>query len=185
MFDFLNFFSSGASIFSTGASLLNTYAQFRANKEKTHQAIGQNRYLLQQQEENAKFDRQQLLERTAKYGAISSYHIDMLRQEQMHNRAALGYQILRSGIGITSTDSAGLLLRHMAYMDEMKARSVEAEMFYKRPRSNFNPALADLTRKSLNQNISDIKSASPWSNAATLLGGVRDLASISRMGDGS
>lgn len=183
MFDFLNFFSSGASIFTTGASMFNTYAQLRANKEKTNQDLYKQSYLLQEQKENIKFDRQQFFERTAEYGAISSYHVDMLRQEQVHNRQQIGYNILKSGIGITSTDSAGLLLRHMAYMDEMKARSVEAEYFHKRPRSGFNPALASLSREAINKNISNIKSASPWTSAATIIGGIRDLTSISRIGE--
>jgi len=184
MFDFLNFFSSGASVFATGASMFNTYAQLRANKEKTNQDLYKQLHLLREQQENIKFDRQQLFERTAEYGAISSYHVDILRQEQMHNRQQLGYNILKSGIGITSTDSAGLLLRHMAYMDEMKARSVEAGMFYGRPRSSFNPALASLSREALNKNISNIKSASPWLAVGTILGGVSDLTSIARIGEG-
>jgi hypothetical protein len=71
----------------------------------------------------------------------------------------------------------------MAYMDEMKARSVEAEYFHQRPRSNFNPAMASLNAEAANRNISNIKSASPWVNAATVLGGIRDLASISRIGE--
>ena len=39
MFDLLNFFSSKESVFATGASLFNTYAQLRANKEKTKQSL--------------------------------------------------------------------------------------------------------------------------------------------------
>jgi hypothetical protein len=183
MFDFLNFFSSGASIFAAGSSVLNTYAQLRANKEKMAQELYRQRYYLRQQEKEQRFDQQQLFERTAEYGAISSYQVDMLRQEQMHDRQQLGYNVLKSGIGITSTDSAGLLLRHMAYSDEMKARSVEAQMFYGRPRSGFNPALVNLQKEAVNKNISNIKSASPWINAASILGGALDLASISRMGE--
>jgi hypothetical protein len=183
MFDFLNFFSNGASIFAGSSSVFNTYAQLRANKEKASQELYKQRYYLRQQQEEQRFDQQQLLARTAEYGAISSYNIDMLRQEQLHDRQQIGYNILKSGIGITSTDSAGLLLRHMAYNDEMKARSVEAQMFYGRPRSSFNPALANLQKEALNKNISNIKSASPWINAATVLGGALDLASISRIGE--
>ncbi|WP_341756510.1 MULTISPECIES: hypothetical protein [unclassified Candidatus Tisiphia] len=184
MFDFLNFFSSGASIFATGASVFNTYAQLRANKEKTKQSLYERQHLLRQQQENVRFDRQQLMERTAEYGAISSYHVDMLRQEQLYNRQQLGYNILKTGIGITGTDSAGLLLRHMAYMDEMKARSVEAEHFHQRPRSNLNTAMIDLNKEAINRNISSIKSASPWQNLGTVLSGVSDLAEISRINEG-
>ena len=101
----------------------------------------------------------------------------------MHNRQQLGYNILQTGIGITSTDSAGLLLKHMAYTDEMKARSVEAEYFHKRPRPGFNPALSSLQKEAVGRNISQIKSASPWLQAATVFSGIRDLASISRIGE--
>jgi len=183
MLDFINFFSSGASIFAAGSSILNSYAHLRANKERTKQALYEQRMKQREMEEHLKFDRAQLLERTAEYGAISSYNVDMLRQEQMHNRHVTGYNILNSGLGITSTDSAGLMLKHMAYMDEMKARSVEAEMFYNRPRSNLNPALASLQKESINRNISGIQSASPWMQLGTVLSGVSDLASISRMGE--
>jgi hypothetical protein len=184
MFDFLSFFSSGASIFAAGSSVVNAYAQLNANKERSSQAIYQQRHYLRQQHEQQRFDQQQLLERASEYGAISSYHVDMLRREQLSNRQQIGYNILKSGVGITSTDSAGLLLRHMAYADEMKARSVEAEMFYGRPRSGFNPALARLNLEDTNRNIGNIKSASPWVRAATILGGARDLAAISRIGEG-
>ncbi|MFP3017704.1 MAG: hypothetical protein ACEY3E_02080 [Candidatus Tisiphia sp.] len=184
MFDFLNFFSSGANVFATGTSLLNTYAQLRSNREKTKQSLYEQQYLLKQQQEHLKFDRQQLFERTAEYGAISSYHVDMLRQEQLYNRQQLGYNILKTGIGITGTDSAGLLLRHMAYMDEMKARSVEAEYFHQRPRSNFNTALIDLKKQAINRNISSINSAAPWQALGTVLSGVSDLGEIARLSTG-
>jgi hypothetical protein len=183
MFDFLNFFSSGANIFATGTSLLNTYTQLRSNKEKTKQSLYEQQHLLKQQQEHLKFDRQQLFERTAEYGAISSYHVDMLRQEQLYHRQQLGYNILKTGIGISNTDSAGLLLRHMAYMDEMKARSVEAEYFHQRPRSNLNTALIDLNKQTINRNISSINSAAPWRLLGTVLRGVSDLGEIVRIND--
>ena len=183
MFDFLDFFSSGSSIFATGASLLNTYAHLRANKEKSNQALYEQRHYLKQQQENIRFDRAQLMMRTAEYGAISSYHVDMLRQNQLSNRQLLGYNILKSGIGITSTDSAGLLLKHMAYMDEMKARSVEAEYFHKRPRSNLNMGMMDLNKEAARHNINSINSASPWQSLGTIAGGVFDLAKIARIGE--
>jgi hypothetical protein len=182
MFDFLNFFSNGVSIFAVGSSMFNTYAQLRANKEKVKGELYKQRYLLREQQEHNRFDQAQFLERSAEYGAISSYHIDILRQEQMHNRQQVGYNILQSGIGITATDSAGLLLKHMAYADEMKARSVEAEYFYGRPRSGYNPAMVSLQKEAANRSISQIKSASPWLQAATVFSGMRDLAAISRIG---
>ena len=182
MFNFLQLFSNGASILSTGASLFNTYAQLQAGKERTKQSLYEQQHLLRQQQEHARFDSVQLLERTAEYGAISSYQVDMLRQEQLHNRHQLGYNILRGGIGITATDSAGLLLRHQAYMDEMQARSVEAKLFHQRPRSSFNNNLMEHNTKAIKHNISSIKSASPWQTLGTVLGGARDLASIARMG---
>lgn len=67
----------------------------------------------------------------ASTGQISGYYVDMLRQEQMHKRQVPGYNILQSSIGITGTDLAGVLLKYMAYSDEMKVRSVEAELFYR------------------------------------------------------
>jgi hypothetical protein len=101
MFNFLNLFSNGASIFATGTSLVNTYAQLKANGEKKSQALYEQSYYKRQLEEEQKFNQSQIFERTAEYGAISSYQVDILRQEQMHNRQQLGYNILQSGIGIT------------------------------------------------------------------------------------
>ena len=178
MLNFLDFF--GSSIFATGASLFNTYAQLRSNKERHNQALYEQRHYLRRQQENIRFDRQQLAEAAGEYGAISSYHIDMLRQEQLSNRQQLGYNILKSGIGITATDSAGLLLRHMAYMDEMKARSVEAEYFHKRPRSGLNMAALDLDREAAAHNIRSIRSARPWEALSTIVGGISDLGRIAR-----
>ncbi|WP_342270050.1 hypothetical protein [Rickettsia endosymbiont of Orchestes rusci] len=65
----------------------------------------------------------------------------------------------------------------------MKARSVEAEYYSGRPRSNINSAMSDLNKELINRNISGIKSAAPWQNLGTLIGGVRDLASIARTGE--
>ena len=184
MFDFLNFFSDNSSIFATGTSLLNSYAHLKATREKSNQSLYEQRHYLRQQQENIRFDKQQLLEKTAEYGAISSYHVDMLRQNQLSNRQQLGYNILKSGIGITSTDSAGLLLRHTSYMDEMKARSALAEYFHQRPRSNLNNNLLELNKEAINHNISSIKSASPWQTLGTVAGGIFDLAKIARDGGG-
>lgn len=105
----------------------------------------------------------------------------MLRQEQLHNRQQLGYNILQSGIGITSTDSAGLLLRHQAYMDEMHARSVEAKLFHQRPRSGLNQGLLAANDEFAKHNIAAVKSATPWQTLGVALSGARDLASIYRI----
>ncbi|WP_341793365.1 MULTISPECIES: hypothetical protein [unclassified Rickettsia] len=183
MFNFLEFFGGGAGVFATGASLLNSYAQLRANKEQAANALYSQRHALRVLREQERFDSRQSQERKAEYSEICNYHVDMLRQNQLSNRQQLGYNILKSGIGITSTDSAGLLLRHQAYMDEMKARSVEAEYYSGRPRSNINSAMSDLNKELINRNISGIKSAAPWQNLGTLIGGVRDLASIARTGE--
>lgn len=178
MFDFLNFFGGGASIFATGTSLFNSYAQLRAGKERTDQQMKEQRHMMQNQRENIRFDREQLRESMAEYSAISSYQIDMLRQEQLHGRQQLGFNILSTGIGITPTDSAGLLLRHQAYSDEMKARSFEAEIFHKRPRSNMNHQIAENNIDAMRDNMSNIKSAHPWQQMGTVLSGARDLFSI-------
>ncbi len=183
MFDFLNFFSSGATVFATGASLLNIYAQLMESKEKTKQALQEQRYLLRAQGETARFSGKQLAERTAEHSAICSYHVDMLRQEQLHSRQQLGYNILQSGIGITSSCSAGLLLRHTAYMDEMKARAVEAQGFYERPRSSFNAGLASLEKDAIRQKTSSIKAAAPWLQAGSVFQGLKELSLIGSLAD--
>lgn len=69
----------------------------------------------------------------------------------------------------------------MAYMDEMKARSVEAEYFHQRPRSNFNTLLIDLKKQAINHNISSINSAAPWPPLGTVLTGASDLDEIARL----
>ncbi|WP_342270051.1 hypothetical protein [Rickettsia endosymbiont of Orchestes rusci] len=109
MFNFLEFFGGGAGVFATGASLLNSYAQLRANKEQAANALYSQRHALRAAGEQERFDFRQLQERKAEYSEICNYHVDMLRQNQLSNRQQLGYNILKSGIGITSTDSAGLL----------------------------------------------------------------------------
>jgi hypothetical protein len=68
-------------------------------------------------------------------------------------------------------------------MDEMKARSVEAELFHGRPLSGFTPALANLKLEARNKHTKDLKSASPWQEIGALFSGLKDLASISRLGE--
>lgn len=106
MFDFLSFFSSGASIFATGTSLFNSYAQLRAGRERFAAKMKQQRHMLANQKENIRFDKERLQENLAEYSAISSYQIDMMRQEQLHNRQQLGFNIFTSGVGINSLESS-------------------------------------------------------------------------------
>lgn len=183
MFDFLDLFSNNPSIFATGTSLFNSYANLRASKARSRQQIREQQHLIANQRENVRFDKERLRENLAEYSAISSYQIDMLRQEQLHQRQELGFNILASGVGITGTDSAGLLLRHRAYCDEMKARAFEAQIYYNRPRSNMNYNLAEGNIKALGDNVRSIKSAHPWRQMGTVIGGVRDLMSIHNMGE--
>jgi len=183
MFDFLNFFSSSASIFATGASLFNTYANLQAGQEQSKAALHERQFMLQQQSEDIRFDKQRLRESLAEYSAISNYQVDMLRQDQLYRRQQLGYNILSSGVGITPTDSAGLLLRHQAYMDEMQARSAEAQANYNRPRSNMNYKALQGRAEHIKGDMRNIRSAQGWQQAGSLVSGLRDLASIARMGE--
>jgi hypothetical protein len=185
MFNFLEMFGSsgGAGIFAAGSSIVNSYAQLRASKERSNQALYEQQHRLKALGQQKRFNHLQVKEREAEYNEICSYNIDMLRQNQLMARQQLGYNILKSGVGITSTDSAGLLLRHQAYMDEMKARSVEAQYYNDRPRLNFNQGLFDLEKEGISHNIRNIKQASPWQNLGAIVGGVRDLASIARIYD--
>lgn len=183
MFNFLEMFGGGAGIFAAGSSLVNSYAQLRASKERNKEAIYEQQYRLKALEQQKRFNITQIKQREAEYNEICSYHIDMLRQNQLAERQQLGYNILKSGIGITATDSAGLLLRHQTYMDEMKARSVEAQYYHERPRLNFDQGLFDLEKEAINRNIKNIKSSSPWQNLGAIVGGVRDLAGIARIYD--
>ena len=47
----------------------------------------------------------------------------MIRQTQLGKYQELATNILNSGLAITPYDSAGLLIRHQAYADEMEARA--------------------------------------------------------------
>ncbi|HJD55390.1 MAG TPA: DUF4315 family protein [Rickettsia endosymbiont of Pyrocoelia pectoralis] len=183
MFNFLEMFGSGAGIFAAGSSLVNSYAQLRASKERNKEAIYEQQYRLKALERQKRYNIQEVKQREAEYNEICSYNIDMLRQNQLMARQQLGYNILKSGVGITNLDSAGLLIKHQAYMDEMKARSVEAEYYHNRPRLNFNQGLFDLEKEAISRNVKNIKSASPWQNLGAIVGGVRDLAEIARIYD--
>ena len=73
-------------------------------------------------------------------------------------------------------------VRHQAYSDEMKARSTEASIFYNRPRSNMNYKIATNNINAIRDNMSNIRSAHPWQQMGTVIGGIRDLASIDNIG---
>ena len=179
MFDFLNFFSS--PLVSTGLSIFNTYANLKANKEIRSQRIQRQKYEGQSLQLAIQFDKEKVEEATGEYGAIVSYQIDMLRQKQLAERQKLGYNMLKSGIGITPNDTSGQLLRYQAYMDEMQARNVEAIMYHKRPKSSLNPALAVHNLQGLDRGIRDIEGAAPWEDTRTMMRGIFDLANIQRM----
>jgi|GEM_PF-3153496 len=183
MFNFLEMFGSGAGIFAAGSSLVNSYAQLRATKERKAEALYEQQYRLKSLEQQKRFNIGEVKQREAEYNEICSYNIDILRQNQLMERQQLGYNILKSGIGITGTDSAGLLIKQQAYMDEMKARSVEAEYYHNRPRLNFNAGLFELEKQHISRNIKNIKSASTWNNLGAIVSGARDLAEISRIYD--
>ncbi|HJD55380.1 MAG TPA: hypothetical protein LFW21_01760 [Rickettsia endosymbiont of Pyrocoelia pectoralis] len=183
MFNFLEMFGSGVGIFAAGSSLVNSYAQLRASKERNKEAIYEQQSRARALEQQKRFNARDVKQREAEYNEICSYNIDMLRQNQLMARQQLGYNILKSGVGITGFDSAGLLLKHQAYMDEMKARSVEAEYYHNRPRINFDQGLFDLQKEAISRNIKNIKQASPWSNIGAIAGGVRDLTEIARIYD--
>ena len=179
MFDFLKFFSS--PLVSAGLSIFNTYANLKANKEIRNQKIQRQKYESQSLDLAIEFDKEKIEEATREYGAIASYQIDMFRQKQLSQRQVLGYNMLKSGIGITPNDSSGQLLRYQAYMDEMQARNVEAILYYKRPKSSLNPALAAHNLQGLDRGIKDIEGAAPWEDTRTMMRGIFDLANITRM----
>jgi hypothetical protein len=157
---------SGLGMLSVGASLFNTYAQNRANNEARSERTWTNQQMM-------RFDQAQVKQATQEYGVIASYHIDQLRQKQLAGRQQLGYNIINSGIGITSTDTAGLLLRFQGYQDEMAARAEEAEYIYRRPKSSLNTEV-------LKHGIDRARSAAPFETIGTVLSGARDLASVLR-----
>jgi hypothetical protein len=146
------------------SSLFNTYASFRAQKEARDETI-------YTQKSNLAFAKKKKLKATQEYGAIVSYNVDMTRQKSLEDRQTLGANILNSGIAITPFDSAGLLLRHQAYHDEMFARAKETEYYHQRPKPNVNKDLVQ-------HGISAIEKSAPFATLSTAVGGGIDLAKI-------
>jgi len=153
-------------IFSAGASLFNTYAQMRSRNDARQEQIWSAQQMM-------RFDAARVKQATQEYGAIASYHIDQLRQKQVASRQNLAYSILNSGMGIQSTDTAGLMLRFQGYHDEMEARAKEAEYMYHRPKSSLNT-------EALHHDIGRARDAAPFETMATVVAGGRDLASVFR-----
>jgi len=170
----LSFFGNtgGAGMFSVGASLFNTYANMRAQREQREEAIWQARRAMEYLDEENK----QVAEAQQEYGAIISYQIDQVRQNQLSKRHQLAYAMLQSGMGIEPTDSAGLSLRFQGYQDEMAARAMEAEMVYHRPR----PKTMD--RQALAHSIGKMQSAAPFQDMAHMVRGGAELVNIFRQG---
>ena len=149
---------------SVAASLFNTYASFRAQKEAREETI-------YTQKSNLAYAKRKKLKATQEYGAIVSYNVDMTRQKSLEDRQALGANILNSGIAITPFDSAGLLLRHQAYHDEMFARAKESEYYHNRPKLNINQDLVQ-------HGISTVEKSAPFATLATAVGGGIELSKI-------
>jgi hypothetical protein len=148
-------------LFAVGTSAFNTFATFKAQQEQRRENIYQQQATLN----HAKAKKRKA---TQEYGAIVSFQMDMLRQNQMGRRQELGANILQSGMVITPYDSTGLLLRHQAYHDEMSARAKETEFYHNRPRLGVNKDL-------ILHNIDSVKKSAPWQNLATSIGGGIDL----------
>ena len=170
----LSFFGNtgGAGLFSVGASLFNTYASMRAQREQRNEQTWQaNRAMAYFDEENRK-----VAENQQEYGAIISYQIDQVRQNQLSKRHQLAYAMLESGMGITPTDSAGLMLRFQGYQDEMAARAMEAEMVYHRPRPK------SMDKESLRHSIGKIREGATFQDIGQVVKGGSELISIFRQG---
>jgi hypothetical protein len=178
MFEFLSFFNNASNIISTGSTILNSYAQLRANKEKANAGISDLRYKAQKLELDVEFDQRTTAESTREYADICSYEIDETRKDQLYGRQMLGYNMLKSGIAVTEYDTAGLMVKMQAYDDEMKARSIEAQMYHKRPQAKINPKAVNLAKQYTNTNIRNIQAAEPWNTSATVLGGISRVHDI-------
>lgn len=168
----LSFFGNtgGAGMFSVGASLFNSYASMRAQREQRNEQIWQaNRAMAYCDEEN-----QKVAEAQQEYGAIVSYQIDQVRQNQLSKRHQLAYTMLESGMGITPTDSAGLTLRFQAYQDEMSARATEAEMVYHRPRPK------SMDKESIQHGIGKIGESGTFQDIGHIVKGGSELINIFR-----
>ena len=149
---------------SVAASLFNTYASFKAQKEARDETI-------YTQRSNLAFAKKKKLKATREYGAIVSYNVDMTRQKSLEDRQAIAGNILNSGIAITPFDSAGLLLRHQAYHDELFARAKESEYYHNRPKLNINKDLVQ-------HGISAVQKSAPFATLATAVGGGIELSKI-------
>ncbi len=166
------------AIASTALTAFNTYANVQANKARTkenRESIETNNRLLSRSYEAQKAT---VAEMTEEYASIVSYKCDMLRQEQLHKRQVIGYNLLKSGIGITPNDSAGLLLRFQAHNDEMEARAQEMGYFYNRPRMKIDKEGLDISIAAGKQRIKGINSALPWANATSYAQGGINLMNV-------
>ena len=120
---------------------------------------------------------------TEEYSSIVSYKIDMIRQQQLHNRQVIAYNLLKNGIGITPNDSTGLMLRLQAHNDEMEARAQEMGYFHNRPRMKIDKAGLDISIEANRQKIRNISSTLPWANnAAIAQGSMNILNNLHRAG---
>jgi hypothetical protein len=163
---------------STAMTAFNTYSGVQANKaraKENRQSIDTNNRLLSRSYEAQKAV---VAEMTEEYSSIVSYKVDMLRQEQLHKRQVIGYNLLKSGIGITPNDSAGLLMRLQAHNDEMEARAQEMGYFHNRPRMKIDKEGLDISIEAGRQRIRGIKSALPWEHTSTIAQGGIDLMNI-------
>lgn len=170
----LSFFGNtgGLGMLNVGTSLFNTYAHLRAGREQRNEQIWQmKRAMAYMDEEN-----QKVAEAQQEYGAIVSYQIDQLRQNHLSRRHQLAYSMLNSGLGITPTDSAGLMLRFQGYQDEMAARAAEAEMVYHRPRPK------SMDKESFRHSIGKIREAAPFEDMGHVVRGGVDLMNVFRQG---
>jgi len=170
----LSFFGNtgGTGLFSVGASVFNTYANMRAQQEQRNEQIWQAKRAM------AYFDQenQKVAEAQQEYGAIISYQIDQVRQNQLSKRQQLAYATLESGMGIEPTDSAGLMLRFQGYQDEMAARAMEAEMVYHRPRPK------SMDKEAVRHSIGKMREGAPFQDIAQVVRGGRELVNIFRQG---
>ena len=166
------------AVASTAMSAFNTYSGVQANKSRakeSKQSIETNNRLLSRSYEAQKAV---VAEMTEEYSSIVSYKIDMLRQDQLHKRQVIGYNLLKSGVGITANDSAGLLLRLQAHNDEMEARAQEVGYFHNRPRMKIDKEGLDISIAAGKQKIKGVNSALPWANAGTYAQGGMNLMNV-------
>ena len=165
---------------STAITGFNIYANLKANKNRAKEnkrACETNNKLLARSYEAQKA---LVAEATEEYASIVSYKIDMLRQEQLHKRQVIGYNLLKSGTAITPNDSAGILLRMQAHSDEMEARAQEMGYFYNRPKMTIDKQGLDISIEAGKQKIRGIKSALPWEQSASIAKGGFDMVGVFR-----